>query len=365
MCLYADQPANVSCYGSLFKDLVSRLDIVCPPQKDSKLPLPTTNYAKKHGITIHQYQPPLKTALRNLSPEQQTDPNTISSLENLYNSCQNHLQSMAKEDQFDIGVVVDFGYLIPAPLLSAFKFSPILMHPSLLPNFRGAAPIERSIMSGVSETGVSVLDVHPSHFDAGKILLQKPYTIPDNLSGSEIRVELAKLGANALIQCLENYDRLIVDAKQQDPNPVSKAPKIKPDDYMARFELESPTQLYYRIKALGPLTTMLYGSSGTKSTHADGRIRVLIHSVVRSVEDHPNSPILPADAPIGSIVFDKPRNLIWCKCVNDELSSSKEKPWVAINSLQFENGHRRMDAVSFANGIRLKSNPTQKFVHQD
>lgn len=69
--------------------------------------------------------------------------------------------------------MVSFGYFIPPRIIQQFKYGAINVHPSLLPKYRGAAPIQHTILAGDDETGVTVQELHPEKFDAGRILNQK------------------------------------------------------------------------------------------------------------------------------------------------------------------------------------------------
>jgi hypothetical protein len=71
---------------------------------------------------------------------------------------------------FDIGVVASFGVKLPPTLINAFPHPPVNIHPSLLPAYRGAAPIQRALMRGEHTTGITLLTLHPTTFDAGRIL---------------------------------------------------------------------------------------------------------------------------------------------------------------------------------------------------
>ncbi|KAI9026546.1 formyl transferase [Phycomyces nitens] len=75
--------------------------------------------------------------------------------------------------KFDLGVVVSFGYFIPPHVIKSFEKGAINVHPSLLPKYRGAAPIQHTILGGDEETGVTVQELDDKAFDAGRILSQK------------------------------------------------------------------------------------------------------------------------------------------------------------------------------------------------
>jgi len=71
--------------------------------------------------------------------------------------------------QFDLGVVVSFGHLIPASIINGFPYGMINVHASLLPKWRGAAPIIYAIMKGDASTGVSIMKIEPHRFDIGDV----------------------------------------------------------------------------------------------------------------------------------------------------------------------------------------------------
>lgn len=78
------------------------------------------------------------------------------------------------EKEFDIGVIASFGHMIPDHIIESFtRRTMLVMHPSLLPLYRGACPIQHAILNGDSKTGVSIIEISKGKFDAGKILWQK------------------------------------------------------------------------------------------------------------------------------------------------------------------------------------------------
>jgi methionyl-tRNA formyltransferase len=71
---------------------------------------------------------------------------------------------------FDVCVVASFGVKLPAALINSFPYPPVNLHPSLLPAYRGAAPIQHTLIRGEHTTGITLLTLHPTTFDAGRIL---------------------------------------------------------------------------------------------------------------------------------------------------------------------------------------------------
>ena len=104
--------------------------------------------------------------------------------------------------QADLGVVAAYGLILPKPILEAPKMGCINVHASLLPRWRGAAPIQRAILAGDRETGVTIMQVEEG-LDSGAMLL-KHETPTNGKTAGELTQELAELGAEALIEWLRN-----------------------------------------------------------------------------------------------------------------------------------------------------------------
>ncbi|KAL3169564.1 hypothetical protein MRX96_045349 [Rhipicephalus microplus] len=108
---------------------------------------------------------------------------------------------------FDVGVVVSFGHLIPASSIHACKYGMINVHPSLLPRWRGAAPLVHTLLAGDTKSGISVITVAPNRFDTGKIVMQRTVAVPQGIHLVEYTSMMAKLGANLLLhdQSLQDF----------------------------------------------------------------------------------------------------------------------------------------------------------------
>lgn len=97
----------------------------------------------------------------------------------------------------------------------------INVHASLLPRWRGAAPIIYSLANGDSLTGVTIMQIKPSKFDVGNIISQKPFQIPENMFMPELYTELGSLGANELIECLKDLPEKLKNAQPQAEHGIS------------------------------------------------------------------------------------------------------------------------------------------------
>jgi len=106
----------------------------------------------------------------------------------------------------DLGVVVAYGKLIPINILEATKLGFLNIHASLLPKWRGAAPIQRSIMNGDKKTGISIMKIQEK-LDSGPIMASHELELNSNSTNGEVEKKLSDVGANLLIECLQTIEK--------------------------------------------------------------------------------------------------------------------------------------------------------------
>ena len=133
----------------------------------------------------------------------------------------------------DVLVVAAYGQILPASVLNAPNRGCINVHASLLPRWRGAAPVERAIMAGDARTGVSIMQMDAG-LDTGPVLLRRCVAISETDTGITLTDALADLGAGALLETLENLYHL--EAVAQDSSRATLAPKITDDDAVIDWE---------------------------------------------------------------------------------------------------------------------------------
>jgi methionyl-tRNA formyltransferase len=104
----------------------------------------------------------------------------------------------------DLGVVVAYGRILPRAALDAPRLGCINAHASLLPQLRGAAPIERAILAGMTESGVTIMQMNEA-LDEGDILLMRPAPIPATMTGAELREVLAAISAELLVEAVDRF----------------------------------------------------------------------------------------------------------------------------------------------------------------
>ncbi len=125
----------------------------------------------------------------------------------------------------DISVVVAYGHILPTPAIDVPRLGTLNIHASLLPQLRGAAPIQAAIREGHDQTGVTVMRVVPA-LDAGPILHQVAPPIVDDETFGELSLRLSELGALALIETLSLLAVESVAEVEQDESRASYAPKV-------------------------------------------------------------------------------------------------------------------------------------------
>jgi methionyl-tRNA formyltransferase len=144
----------------------------------------------------------------------------------------------------EVACVCAFGVLIKEPLLSAYEM--LNVHPSLLPRWRGAAPVERAIMAGDTRTGVSIMRVTEG-LDSGAVCLQEPEPITPGDDYGTLAARLERLGGELLVRALDERPPFA----EQDESQVTYAHKIEAAD-RALEPSRSPVELERTVRALRP-----------------------------------------------------------------------------------------------------------------
>jgi methionyl-tRNA formyltransferase len=159
--------------------------------------------------------PPVKVAaeaegLEVLQPERPTDPDFM-----------HRLRALSP----DVGVVVAYGHILKPDLLAIPRRGMVNVHPSLLPEWRGAAPVEWAIMTGDETTGVTIMQLDEG-MDSGPILHQLPHHLEPGITGGELSAHLAEMGAQALIEALALWEQDGLRLVPQDHTRATHAPKL-------------------------------------------------------------------------------------------------------------------------------------------
>jgi methionyl-tRNA formyltransferase len=150
----------------------------------------------------------------------------------------------------DAAVVVAYGMILPQAILDAPKLGCFNLHASLLPRWRGAAPINRAIMAGDTETGVMVMKMDAS-LDTGDVAMAERIAISDAMTASDLHDALSRLGAELMVRAMGALERGQLKLTKQDSDGVTYAAKIEKAE--ARIDWTRPARMVLRhIHGLSP-----------------------------------------------------------------------------------------------------------------
>jgi len=223
----------------------------------------------------------------------------------------------------DLVVVVAFGQILPQEMLEQPRLGCINVHPSLLPGYRGAAPLNWTIIRGETTTGVTIMQMDEG-MDSGAILLQEETAIGDQETVGELHDRLAVRGAQLLMETIGMIEAGAIRRIPQDHAAATFAPRLKKEDGLIHWEADV-RGIVRLIRGLSPAPCAY--------TFFDGKIL----RIFRAVEIDTPSPALP-----GTLSFSE-----------TELLVSAGNGSVSLLDVQLE-GKKRMPVRDFLRGCRLK-----------
>jgi len=237
--------------------------------------------------------------------------------------------------QADLLVVCDYGAILSADTLATTRLGGINLHGSLLPRYRGAAPVNWAIYNGETETGVSVIHMTPE-LDAGPVIAQDRTPIDPDETAEQLENRLAAIGAREVRLAIESLDTGRVETLSQDRSQASKARRLKKTDGLIDWSRPA-VAIKNQIRAMQPWPkafTFWHRPSGKP-------VRLIIGPV--SAVDSPEP-----DAPAGSVL----------QAVGDRLVLAVGQGAVALKSVQ-PAGKHVLSVAEFLRGYRVK--PGEKF----
>lgn len=170
-----------------------------------------------------------------------------------------------RENLPDLILVIDFGHIIKEPMLNMAEMGCMNIHPSMLPSYRGSAPVQRAIMDGLSETGVTLFRLDAG-MDSGPILSQSKVTILPSDDFDTILEKCSIIGTDILLNFIFEVSTDKWNFTTQSEDNVSLAPKIDKTEGKILWD-DTALNIYNKIRAIG-------ASPGTYCTVNDKRIRV-------------------------------------------------------------------------------------------
>jgi methionyl-tRNA formyltransferase len=186
----------------------------------------------------------------------------------------------------DAAVVAAYGLILPAPILGAPRHGCLNVHASLLPRWRGAAPIQRALLAGDEATGITIMQMEEG-LDTGPILLQEAMPIAPRMTSGELSDRLAEVGARLILDALDGVARGTLAARPQPGDGVTYAAKLRREE--ARLDWRRPAvALERQVRAFDPWPGAYFEGGGE-------RLRVLM------AEADPQS----AGAPPGTVLDER------------------------------------------------------------
>jgi len=227
-----------------------------------------------------------------------------------------------QDHRADAAVVVAYGRILPEGFLNAFPMGAINVHFSLLPKFRGAAPVNWAIVHGETKSGVTTMQMDAG-LDTGPVLMQGEIEIGPDDTAIELMKKLSSLGAELLSETLTNYSTLT--PQQQDELGATLAPIMKKEDGLISWMLNA-RDISNRVRGFQPFPTAFTHFRGKKLTLWKTSVADIVHTTARPGE-----------------VIEAAGDRLMIFCGGDSM--------LQVHELQLE-GKRRVSARDFINGVR-------------
>lgn len=259
---------------------------------------PVKQFAEQHGLALSQPE-----KVRN-NPE-----------------LQQHLGELAP----DAIIIVAYGRIIPPWMLTLTRYGNLNLHASLLPKYRGAAPIQWAVADGETETGVTTMRIDEG-LDTGDILLQQRVPISPDDTSVELSPILSAVGAELMVRTLDGLEQGTLRPVRQDASRATLAPILQREDGRIDWS-RTARQIYDRWRGFQPWP-------GAFTVFREKKL------ILHSAQVATDNASLPRGVPFGTMVRTDSRLLIVCG----------EGTGLDVLELQVE-GKRRMSVQAFLNGV--------------
>ncbi len=167
---------------------------------------------------------------------------------------------LVKSIEADIIIVTAYGFIIPKNILEAKKYGCLNIHPSDLPKYRGAAPLQRTIINGETETAVCIMQMDEG-LDTGDIILEQKFPISDKITFTELHNKTSNLGAEMLIKALDNIDK--IKALKQSEEGILYAHKLSKEESKINWS-EPAFVIDCKIRGMNPWPGVYFEHKGKK-----------------------------------------------------------------------------------------------------
>lgn len=231
-----------------------------------------------------------------------------------------------KNFQSDLFVVVAYGKILPIEVLSVPYLCCMNVHGSLLPKYRGAAPVNWAIISGENETGVSIIKMN-SQMDAGDIFAQAKIKIDPTDTALTLRAKMAVLGADLLLKTIDSLEKNAYTLAGQDASQISCAPKLTKE--LGQIQWNKPAlSIHNLVRGLLPWPAAY--------THFQGKVLKILETEIVSAAANSKQP--------GEVLEINPQGFVVATAEGGLL----------VRQVHLESG-KAMDAKSFVLGHKLQA----------
>lgn len=226
---FGTPPFAAQVLSELFKNGIDVAAVVSKPDRPqgrslTPLPTPVKVMANSHNPTLPVYQPELASAPG--------------------------FSDVLRSHHADLFIVVAYGEIIKQDLLDMPRLGFINLHASLLPKYRGAAPIQRCIINGETESGVTIMHM-VKKMDAGDIISMVKTPITPEMTYGELEAILCKIGSAALIKAISDLETGIAQRIPQDHSQATFAPKIELEDCEIHWNLTAQ-EIHNLVRGVNP-----------------------------------------------------------------------------------------------------------------
>ena len=242
-------------------------------------------------------------------------------------------QELLKQLSPDCVVIIAYGQIIPAGLLSIPTYGWINLHASLLPKYRGAAPINWAIVNGETRTGVTTMRIDAG-MDTGDMLLQREIEIGPTETAPELVLRLSELGAPLMAETLRRLVAGTIVPRPQNPAEASYTPMLKKEDGRIDWS-RSAREIYNRMRGLAPWP-------GAYTTFRGQACHVLGEPVSKGV----GATLPPGGGGVAPGTLFGEKNELFVMCGDATV--------LRVVAVKVE-GRKQVSAFEFANGARLKA----------
>ncbi|XP_033725111.1 methionyl-tRNA formyltransferase, mitochondrial-like [Pecten maximus] len=279
--------------------VVDSLEVVCPVAVT-----PVKNYSKEVGLNIHEW--PVKI----------------------------------DKGTFDVGVLSSFGKMIPARIINAFPYGIINIHPSLLPRWRGAAPIPHTILSGDTNAGVTIMELRAKHFDTGPILLQKSIPVPEGSTSFQLYDLLAVQGVKLMLAALCDLPTLGRLEMEQPSSGITYAPKITAGMEFVDWENSTVCDIDRQYRAIHEIMPL-------RSKYRGQNVKLYDMSPIKAIPDEVIEPLVQRLYNVSSSSMIRPGRTYFLKHQHCLLIKCKDG-WVGFHRIGMK---KVLSAQSFYSGF--------------